>query len=211
MIMNTHEPSAQHSRQALCARRVWEAVAKKVVRRKGTSHVGWDMSDLPSQGEKPRVSNRTRPRFPPHRSACGASVYIAQYDKFSGEYWLLQILYSLSPILSISGKSTTQTAPDSNKCNKCTQKLPKMHTKIAKIRQETIKPRYIGSNRYIGDIPDNIAIFWNRLHSLIERPTFTYMCITIKRDPERFAVKPRERHSQSIQIIVFRLVQSLNP
>ena len=30
---------------------------------KGTSHVGWDTSDLPSQGEKLRVSNPTRLRF----------------------------------------------------------------------------------------------------------------------------------------------------
>jgi hypothetical protein len=41
---------------------------------KGTSHVGWDTGDLPSQGKKLRVSNPTRPRFLPHGSACGASV-----------------------------------------------------------------------------------------------------------------------------------------
>jgi hypothetical protein len=41
---------------------------------KGTSHVGWDTGDLPSQGKQLRVSNPARPRFPPRRSACGASV-----------------------------------------------------------------------------------------------------------------------------------------
>jgi len=38
---------------------------------KGTSRVGWDTGDLPSQGIE---SNPTRPRVPPRRSACGASV-----------------------------------------------------------------------------------------------------------------------------------------
>ncbi len=41
---------------------------------KGTSHVGWDTGDLPSQGEKPRASNPTRPILSPQRNACGASV-----------------------------------------------------------------------------------------------------------------------------------------
>jgi hypothetical protein len=41
---------------------------------KGTSHVGWDTGDLTSQGKKIRLSNPTRPRFPPRRSPCGASV-----------------------------------------------------------------------------------------------------------------------------------------
>jgi hypothetical protein len=35
--------------------------------------IGWDTGDLPSQGKKLRVSNPTRTRLAPRRSACGAS------------------------------------------------------------------------------------------------------------------------------------------
>jgi hypothetical protein len=36
---------------------------------KGTSHVGWDTGDLPSQGKKLRASNPTQPMCSPRRDA----------------------------------------------------------------------------------------------------------------------------------------------
>ena len=41
---------------------------------KGTSHVGWETGNMPSQGKKLQVSNPTRLRFPRRRNACGASA-----------------------------------------------------------------------------------------------------------------------------------------
>ena len=39
------------------------------VLRGGMSHLGWGMGDLPSQGKKLRVSNPTRPRYPPRTTS----------------------------------------------------------------------------------------------------------------------------------------------